>query len=1593
MSARPRAPGSLSGDRRRLLELLLREKGLAAGSAPAIPRADRSAPLPLSLNQEGLWFVEQLNPGQALNSIPGAVRLRGHLRREALRRSLEEIVRRHEALRTRFPTREDGSACQAIDPPRPLELPLLDISARPAAEREAEALRLATEEASRPFDLARGPLFRCALLRLAEDEHVLVLNIHHIVCDGWSMGVFTRELAALYAAFGAGQPSPLPELAVQCADVAVWEREWLAAGELERRLAYWREQLGPRPPLLALPTDHARPRVHSMRGKHHPFRLDGGLSESLRALARGEGATPYMVLLAAFYALLHCETGQHDLIVGTGIANRDRRELEELIGYFVSVLPLRLSLAGNPSFRELLARVAPVSLGAVARALPLGTLARELAPDRDPDRNPFFQVELTLLTPDRNPAVYGYAMSELAEVRRLPGLTLTPLAVEGGVARFDLSLFVWDMPDGLAGTAEYCTDLFEASTIARLLARFERVLRHAVANPDVRLSALRQQLERLGRLDPAERRRLVVELNDTAAPFPADACIHHLIEAQAERQPQAPALRFEGRTTSYGELDARANRLARRLQALGVGPDVPVAICFERSPAMIEALLGVLKAGGAYVPLDPRYPRERIAFVLEDTDAPVLLTQRSLVASLPPHRARVVCLDELEAEPEHAAGPPPSRATPANLAYIIYTSGSTGRPKGVAISHQGLVVSTVARYTFYKKPVGRFLLLSPLAFDSSVAGLYWTLCQGGTLVLAPEEAQQDLARLAETMAAERVSHLLTLPSFHALILEHAPAEALAPLETAIVAGEPCPKRLVDAHFARLPGTELVNEYGATENTVWCSGFDCRGLQLPTAPLGRPIPNAQLYVLDERMEPVPAGVAGELYSGGVALAPGYWKRPELTAERFVPDPFSGRPGARLYRSGDLARQLPDGSVEFLGRVDHQVKVRGFRIELQEVEAALAGHPSLREVVVVVREDEPGQGKRLVAYAISGGAAPAASALRAFLKERLPEFMVPSAFVLLDELPRLPNGKVDRSALPAPSSLASAGEEPVAPRSAAETLLAEVWAQVLGLERVSVADNFFDLGGDSLLSIQVIARANQRGLRLTPRQLFQHQTIAELAAVAGSAPLPAAEQGVVTGELPLTPVQRWFFELEQPLPQHWNMPLLLLARRALDPGLVRQAWAALLSHHDALRLRFARTGAAWRQEIAAPDAQVPFESVDLSAVPDNGLAAAIESSAARWQRSLDLARGPLARAVWFDLGPGRPARLLLVVHHLAVDGVSWRILLEDLQTLLTQALAGEPPRLPHKTTSFKEWAVRLQEHAGSAALAEERPYWLALQRAALGRPLAEHPEALNTEASSRKLSVALSAEETRSLLQKVPKAYRTQINDVLLTALVEALAGRTVRRRLLLNLEGHGREEILAGIDLSRTVGWFTTDFPVLLDLEGKREAGEMLTAVKEQLRAVPNNGIGFGLLRYASPDHAVRESVARLPRPEVAFNYMGQFDQLLSEAALFGLAHEPTGPALAPEGRRPFPLEIYGMVAEGRLSFDWEYSANLYERASVEALAAGFLAALRRLIDHCLSPDAAAVTVSAEDAAAFDWNETDLEQIAAAIRRAQEGTRG
>ncbi len=1611
----PALRAELSARKTEILEFLRRTQAKPLSITPA----SREQNLPLSFAQQRLWFFDQLEPDSPTYNETTAFRLTGWLNLAALEQSLGDIVRRHKSLRTNF-VALGGQPAQIInDGPRGAwTIPVIELQHLPPVEREAEARRLASVEVRRPFNLAQGPLLRISLFRLAEAEHVLVLVMHHIITDGWSMEVLFRELALLYEAYTTDLPASLPDLPIQYADFAVWQRQWLQGEILERQLAYWRQHLGNHLPTLELPTDRPRPAVQTFRGATPTLRLPQDLSEALQALSQQAGVTLFMTLLAAFKTLLYRYTGQDDIVVGLPIANRNRSELEGLIGFFVNTLVLRTDLTGNPTFWELLSRVRETMLGAEAHQdLPFEKLVEVLHPERDLGRNPLFQVAFS-------------PQSSLPTIE-LAGLTASPFAVETGVTKFELTLYMTDTPQGLLGMWEYNSDLFDAVTITRMLGHYQTLLEGIVADADQRLSDLPL-------LTPAERQQLLAEWNATGSreAYAPDLCLHALIEAQVERTPDAIAVIFNDEILTYRELNRRSNQLAHYLQALGVGPEVLVGICLENSVEMVVAVLGVLKAGGAYIPQDPAYPPERIAFVLSDAQAPVLLTQRHLVERLPKQGAQLVCLDTdwatIATEPDEN---PRSGVTLDDLAYVIYTSGSTGQPKGVMISHRAIGNHMQWLQTaFPLTEADAVLQKTPVSFDASVWEFYAPLLTGARLVVARPDGHAEPAYLVKTIIERQVTILQLVPSLLQLLLQEPEFAACTCLKRVFCGGEPLTPELVARFYAQL-SADLVNLYGPTEATIDATFWVCpREGQPRIVPIGYPIANMRAYILDPHLQPVPVGVRGELYLGGVGLARGYLNRPDLTAEKFIPHPFrttaDGRPpsakppcpepkapygrgafgsgtaaaesstfsglpsvvSSRLYKTGDLARYLSDGAIEFFGRMDHQVKIRGFRLELGEIEAALRHHPAMRDAVVLARSDKYGPSqKQLVAYLVADPERrPTIGELRSFLKQTLPDYMIPSSFVFLEALPLTPNGKVDRHALPVPNQQTRLDEKTLTPpRNQIEQRLAEIWARVLQIEQVGVHDNFFELGGDSILSIQIIARANQAGLRLTPRQFFQHQTIAELAAVADTALVTSAEQGLVTGPVPLTPIQHWFFEQNLPEPQHWNQAMLLEAKQPLNPALLEQAVQSLLAHHDALRLRFypspsppgsggEREGSGWRQINADLTESTPFTRIDLSAHSLAETRAVIEAAAAELQASLNLAEGPLVRVALFDLGPEQPNRLLIVIHHLAIDGVSWRILLEDLQTACQQFERGEAIPLPAKTTSYKQWAERLAEaarkRASDATGQAELAYWLAEPPLPIPPLPLDYPEgrSANTEASARTVAVVLNTEETRALLQDVPATYRTQINDVLLTALVQALAGWTGTPALRLDLEGHGREEIVAEVDLSRTVGWFTTIFPVSLDLRAAPQPGEALKSMKEQLRRIPEHGIGYGLWRYLSEDPAIVSQLHARPQAEVSFNYLGQFDQVLAESALFRLARESSGPDHSPRGQRRYVLEVEGSIMEGWLQVAWVYSENMHRRSTIERLAEDFITALRALISHCQSSQAGSYTPS-------DFPEANLSQ--------------
>jgi amino acid adenylation domain-containing protein len=1062
--------------RRLWLSWSLTGRGLAL---PLQVRAERG-PAPLSFAQQRLWFLHRLAPANPFYNTSVCRRLCGKLDVKVLQTSLDGLVARHETLRTIF--RADGETpVQVIGPPQPVALVIVDLTAVCETEREAEARRLVEAEALRPFDLAAGPLMRVQLLRLSAEHHVLQLTLHHIISDGWSIPVLYRDLGALYQAGCTGGEPSLAPLAVQYADFSVWQRRWLAGDVLSAHLDYWRSRLEGISE-LRLPTDRPRPAFPSYAGARETLSLPPELSAALRALGQRERATPYMVLLAAFNALLHRYTGQDDLVVGSPIANRTRAELEELIGFFVNSLTMRTDASGDPEFRALLARVRQVALGAYAHQdLPFERLVEALDPERDVSRNPLFQVMFAV---QNAPGTAG----PLAGT----DLTISDFPSPATTTRFDLEVHVWEAAGQFRVDFVYSTDLFDGATIRRMLGHYERVLIGVVADPACRLSALPL-------LSDPERRQLLVEWNDTATAFPQDKCVHQLFEEHVARAPNAVAAAFEDRQLTYGELDARANQLAHQLIALGVGPETLVGVCLERSLDLIVALLGILKAGGGYMPLDPSYPDARLAFMLTDASAPVLITQQDLLERLPLFEGGLLCLDrDWSAISEQPDTQPPGRAAADNLAYVIYTSGSTGTPNGVCIPHRA--VARLVRKTNYIAigPGDVVAQAANASFDAITFELWGALCCGASVAIIETEALLSPPRLAASLREHGVTTMfLTTALFNQLV--RAIPEALGAFRNLLVGGEAAdPARMREA-LEKTPPLRLVHVYGPTETTTFATWHHVTAVP-PTArtvPIGRPIANTRIYILDRWGQPAPLGVPGEICIGGAGVARGYLNRSELTAERFVADPFADAPDARMYRTGDLARYRPDGEVEFLGRLDDQVKLRGFRIELGEIEAALAEHPAVRQAVAMLRQDTPDD-KRLVAYIVAANPpADLLHQLRSHLVETLPRHMAPSAFVILDRLPLTPNGKVDRKALPAPHR-SGAEADYVAPRTPTEEIVAGIWAEALGLERIGAEDNFFDLGGHSLLATKTLSVLRERtGVDLPVSMIFESPTPATLA----------------------------------------------------------------------------------------------------------------------------------------------------------------------------------------------------------------------------------------------------------------------------------------------------------------------------------------------------------------------------------------------------------------------------------------------------------------------------------------------------------------
>jgi len=1483
---------------------------------PPIPRLPAGAEKPLSYAQERQWTLATLDPGQAAYNIPAALRLHGPVDADRLGRAFRLLSARHETLRTAYPAVAGKPRVMTLDAPETDFLATTVDDAALAASLRAEA--------AQPFDLAHAPLARLRLYSTGETRHALLLTLHHIVGDAQSVRLLLQELLSLYATL-ADEPARRPEPApTQYSDYAAWQR----AQDQQASVQYWVERLDGAPPLLDLPTDFPRPAKQDFAGGSVDFTLGPATTSGLRALAAANGATPFMAALAMYAAFLGRYAEAKEVVVGTPVSLRTHPDLEDVAGMFVNTLAFRLPSDGSSSFKEILAACRDrVVAGLEHREAPFERVVEALSPERSWSHNPVFQ------------AMFAWRTQEAAPPPSPGGLAWEALSLPSSTAKMDISLSVLDRGKDLALRLEYRGDLFHHETAEHMALAFEALADSVVAAPDAPAA-------RLSLLHPAQARQ-IARWNDTGAMSPGGpATLHGLVSDRAARNGSSVAIRDADHAISYAALETRSDVLAAHLQRLGVGQGDRVGVALSRRIDLVVALLAVLKTGAAYVPMDPHYPAERIAYIRGDASLALLLTDAPAAGALdlsafwdgPPGMG--------DAHDGMTRRPAPITAGASDVAYIIYTSGSTGLPKGVALTH-GNAVALVrwAEATFPAPSLKGVLFSTSVCFDLSVFEIFLTLSAGGTLYVV-----EDLFDLPDAGFANGITFINTVPSPMAELMRLGPLPAS--VRTVGLAGEPLPRTLVEKIHAA-GDIDVWNLYGPSEDTTYSTAVKVP----PDSPvtIGRPVAGTRAHVLDEALQEAPPGLPGELYLSGVGVGRGYWNRPALTAERFLPNPFAAEDGAPvMYRTGDRVRRRADGELEYLGRRDRQVKVRGFRIEPGEVEAALARIPGVAGAAVDIWRDGEGRA-RLTAW-VEGDVT--GDRLAAALSRSLPAHMTPTLFVVVEALPLLPNGKLDRKALPAPDKGSADATQHgfAAPRPGLEAELAAIWRQALGRDVIDRGASFFSIGGDSILAIQVVAQARAAGVALSPRDLFQHPTIATLAEAALDRGPLAPDLGPATGRQALTAIQRWLLDRDLPEPQHWNQALTLAPARPLDPDLLDRAFALLAEWHDALRARFVRGEGGWEQHYAPPGLAPALVRTEEN----------VSDAAARLQRSFDLAAGPLWGGVLSETGDGQ--RLAVAAHHLVVDGVSWRILLGDLERAYRALEAGETPATPRRGTAPGAWAERL---AASPQIAAERSYWAAALAGISPVLLLDRPDGSTTEATSGRIETRIGRDLSARLLEAAPAAYPIAPTEVLAAALYLAFREQTGAASLQIELESHGRPDLFDDVDLSRTVGWLTALYPVRLAAPPAAALPDVLRLVKEALRAVPNDGVGYGVLRHQA------NALPPTPPAQARLNFLGQAGALFGPDSLFRPAPESAGPTRAPENLRDVPLEINAIAVEDGLRLTWTFTAQL-ERATAAAIGDSFARHLDLLVAHCL--DGADTGFTPSDFPDMDFGQDDLDDL-------------
>lgn len=1573
-------------------------------SSPAsIKKASREGRIPLSYTQERIWFLEQLEPGKPIYNLPIMFRIEGKLDADLLEESLNEIIRRHEVLRLAF-INKGGRAQVKAAPQLKIKCNLMDLSSLPKENQDDIIRKISEETAGQAIPIDHAPLFRICLLALSENIHLIIAAFHHIIMDEWSSRLILTELSEIYDSLKSGREPSLPELKIQYADYAAWQREYLSGENLGRQLEYWKGKLSGIPSVLELPFDHPRPRIQTFRGDYISRELASGLVKSIREFNRHYGVTLFMTMLTAFEALLNRMSGQDDIVIGTPVANRNHQEIEPLIGFFVNTLVIRSRIRKGMTFLELLKDTMESSLEAYTyQDLPFEMLVEALEPERTLSYSPIFQVMFAL----QNMPISDYELT--------PGLRIIPNEIKLGTSEFDLTMFISEKSDDKLSMAfEYNTDLFEKETIERLFGHYERIIESMVRNPGHRISeipvlspeeekdiaedlikrntgsgkSIEKDSFRTNKISNAllskqSTEEVIRKWNSRSEKKDARASgvklFHRLFEEQAERTPESVVVVSGKESLTYKELNLRANKLANYLMKKGVSQDEVIGVLLGREADLITSILAILKSGGGYLPLDPVYPKGRIEYILKDAGVKLLVSEEALVKELQELGCEVICIDREHSEISKEKEENPEIVIwPENIAYVIYTSGSTGKPKGSIVQHESLynyyriISETYFPYFSFGRPV-KAALNTTIMFDASIQQLMFLLyAAGGTLYLPEEEVRRDGIALTEYLINNRIDVLDCVPTLLKVFISSGLFNRNSWKPSLVIAGGEALDEVVWKELSGIEGCDFYNTYGPTECTV--DAAICRIKEYPEAPtIGKPPLNVEIYILDSELNLVSIGTPGELCIGGVSVGRGYLKKADMTAERFIPDAYSGKTGRRLYRTGDLARYRIDGTVEFIGRIDQQVKLRGFRIELGEIEQVFLQHEKVKEAVVVVKERN--NSRFLSAYITlretldenrspgAGKSETKAEDFRQLLKTQLPEYMIPSSIVILEKMPLTPNGKIDRKALP-DAVIENTDKEDLAPKTENEKLLSEVWKEILGLDTIGIHDNFFEIGGDSILAIQVVAKANQKGLKIVTKQIFQYPTIYQLSRTAVKNAV--IKRGINAGKnFPLTPIQNWFFEQEFAEQNHWNQSVLLEVKEKLDFKELNKAFNFLIKHHDAFRLRFKLSGnksPAWVQYYTGQTVEPEIQAIDLTKVETGQIPLSIQEISSKLQSGLNIKSGPLIRVAYFDLGENRTARILIAIHHLIIDGVSWRILLRDIEILLNQIRADLELKLPEKTTSYQEWSIRLAEYARDPKIQMDLDYWIGLRKK---QPL-ELPTDFqgneNLEGHTEAITTVYDRTRTQQLLNEINSKYHTKTNEVLLSALLLTFAKWTGKYKILLDIEGHGREEISEDMDVSGTVGWFTNIYPVYLESDDICDTGKTICSVKEQLRNIPNGGFSYQLLRK-SIEQKISTEPGTIASPQIIFNYLGQFDQLKSNSTVFEIAAEDKGIERGLKNKRSHLLEISAMIVNGCLNVQWNYSIKFYRKETIKALSGDYLSWVTKIIDNCLSKESSTYTPS------------------------------